>query len=348
MKDSPNLDLLRSVAVGIVVFSHIALSLKLMPGVDVELFGRMGVVIFFVHTSLVLMLSLERRAEGALSFYIRRAFRIYPLALAIASLMALGAWLGGQPITVRQVWSNLLLVQNVTGDLSLMPPMWSLPYEVQMYLVLPVLFVAARRGGPLQVAGLWLASAAAVTALMAAGLDYHLLQYVPCFLAGILAYTLRRRGAISPIVLFAAVAAGVVVSVIAADVALAVVASGVALPASIAWVAKLPELLILWVFSLALGLLIPMCREISSVATAKGAHLVAKYSYGIYLTHMIATNAAFDQLPDAPWPVRWALFVFILVAAARVAYRWVEAPGIRLGVRLASRFAAARPATAAA
>lgn len=48
-------------------------------------FAQMGVLTFFVHTSMVLMLSLGRtRLEGKAlfhSFYLRRFFRIYPLAI---------------------------------------------------------------------------------------------------------------------------------------------------------------------------------------------------------------------------------------------------------------------------
>ena len=46
----------------------------------------MGVLMFFVHTSMVLMLSLERtRLSGRAlfgAFYLRRAFRLYPFSMA--------------------------------------------------------------------------------------------------------------------------------------------------------------------------------------------------------------------------------------------------------------------------
>jgi peptidoglycan/LPS O-acetylase OafA/YrhL len=65
-----------------------------MEGTAIAAAGQLGVLLFFIHTSLVLMMSLARleKSEGGLAarFYIRRAFRIYPLAIvAVLSVVAL-------------------------------------------------------------------------------------------------------------------------------------------------------------------------------------------------------------------------------------------------------------------
>lgn len=67
---------MRSVAVLCVVIAHglTYLGLPAIAGWS----GITGVCFFFVHTSLVLMFSLERDPEVG-SFYLRRMFRIYPL-----------------------------------------------------------------------------------------------------------------------------------------------------------------------------------------------------------------------------------------------------------------------------
>jgi len=65
-------------------------------------FGLFGVLIFFVHTCLVLMYSMERSGLNGSSlhkdFYIRRVFRIYPL-----SILAVGVAVALQNVIVSVV-----------------------------------------------------------------------------------------------------------------------------------------------------------------------------------------------------------------------------------------------------
>jgi peptidoglycan/LPS O-acetylase OafA/YrhL len=152
----PNLDLVRSIAVISVVVEHTLLSLgilKLGP-FPIAYLGVMGVLVFFVHTTLVLMWSLERK-PNTLDLYIRRAFRIYPLALfAIAILMIFHAPVAGtalQPFQYadprwRDVAAQATLVPNMLADKGpIMGVLWSLPYEMEMYVLLPVLFFFLRK-----------------------------------------------------------------------------------------------------------------------------------------------------------------------------------------------------------
>src|SRR5207245_2321743 len=92
------LDLIRSVAVLSVFFAHLH---DIVTGRQTTLgwhFAQMGVLIFFVHTSMVLMLSLERsKLEGkglCGAFYLRRFFRLYPLSIFCVTCAML---LGRQP-----------------------------------------------------------------------------------------------------------------------------------------------------------------------------------------------------------------------------------------------------------
>jgi peptidoglycan/LPS O-acetylase OafA/YrhL len=143
---SLNLDLLRAVAVLCVFSAHLVGSMGYR---NVGSLGQVGVIIFFVHTSFVLMGSLQRLEQSAESdtrlmagFWVRRFFRIYPLAVLFVLLAAIFRipiypgfayhWIG-----IKAFLSNLALTQNLTYSISILSPLWSLPYEVEMYLMLP-------------------------------------------------------------------------------------------------------------------------------------------------------------------------------------------------------------------
>lgn len=341
MRDSPNLDLLRSTAVGLVVLSHMRGYLDLGPwGFKfMGAVGHMGVAIFFVHTALVLMMSLERNGPAAGPFFVRRFFRIYPLSIVMVLFVTGLISLGPSPVDYGVLVSNLLLVQNLTGHTSGPAALWSLPYEVQMYLFLPALYAITRMSRPaLRLALVWLASVAlAVLGLIA---DIPSLRFIPCFVAGVLAYHVSRRATarLNPLVLFAVVAAGVVlVPAAAANGMPEILKFGPARP----WNSEIAEAVPLWwPFCLALGLIIPHCRPIGISAMVRLGKVVATYSYGVYLTHVFAVELAF--MMPVPWPVRVGVFAVLLPGFAYLAYHGIEKHGIALGVRLAGRIGVAR------
>jgi peptidoglycan/LPS O-acetylase OafA/YrhL len=154
---SANLDLLRAIAVMLVFAQHLAKRLYVDQFVwmPTSSWGLFGVLLFFVHTCLVLMYSMERSSLTGwplpTNFAIRRVFRIYPLSiLAVVTALALhldsdingihGLARGHFPGVVSAA-SNLLLVQNLTYTKSLVNVLWSLPFELQMYALLPFLFM---------------------------------------------------------------------------------------------------------------------------------------------------------------------------------------------------------------
>src|SRR5947209_13081073 len=143
---SANLDLLRCTAVGLVYVFHLLLTLGYKPSQNM---GRFGVLMFFVHTSLVLMMSihrLERSGQGIFAaFYLRRLFRLFPLSV----FCVLTVWMLRLPrapwwpqlayIDAGTLLSNLTLTMNMTYKEPLTSALWSLPYEAQMYVLLPFL-----------------------------------------------------------------------------------------------------------------------------------------------------------------------------------------------------------------
>ena len=141
----------------------------------------------------------------------RPAARIFPLSTFVVLVAAIlnlpGHLKAGQFVQVHLHWtgllSNLLLLQNVSHTESITAPLWSLPYEMQMYLFLPGLYLLARSVRSALLPVLW--GMAVVLAMYIYRLDVpgtaytglrpsfpDLLIYVPCFLPGIVAYQLTK------------------------------------------------------------------------------------------------------------------------------------------------------------
>ena len=126
---SANLDLLRAVAVLLVLAQHLLVRFHWADALHIgsPTMGTFGVYLFFVHTCLVSMYSMERSHLNGRApvenFYIRRIFRIYPLSM-IAVLAAVALHLDSMAsgitglshvaaIPTGRILSNLLLIQNV-------------------------------------------------------------------------------------------------------------------------------------------------------------------------------------------------------------------------------------------
>jgi peptidoglycan/LPS O-acetylase OafA/YrhL len=330
-----NLDVLRALAVVFVLADHVIIAATAPGNVAWGWLGRAGVLIFFVHTALVLMSSLERsgdtREGWPLRFYVRRAFRIYPLAIA-AILFAVALRIPSHTPHVGLVaryfppdsvtlFSNLLLVQNLTRSRDIIGVLWTLPIEVQMYLTLPFCYLVARRGVA-GVAGLIVLGAiggmASFAQLNVPGLwRLTMLIFVPCFLSGVLAYALLRHR-VAP-----RISGGLFFFLVA------IVLAGF-FAARAHYENPLPQ----WAFCLALGVLIPFGREISLTPIARAGHVIAKYSYGIYLLHLPMLWIALVPFRAAPVVVQWLLFAALMVMAPWLAFQLIERPGIKLGQRM--------------
>ena len=96
-----------------------------------------------------------------------------------------------------------------------------------------------------------------------------------------------------------------------------------------------------WVLAIAVALLIPRLPELRDGAVARAASAIATHSYGVYLLHVPLLYLAFFGLGALPVWVRAAAFAIGLAMASALTYRFIERPGIALGVRLAARVGAA-------
>lgn len=150
----------RGVAAWLVVYAHF----HPLAGIDPPLlrFAYTGVDLFFVLSGFVFAPYLFGRSVNVKAFAIRRFFRIYPAyALSLLVYIAMKWNAGGQ---LKHVWEHLTFAHLQSREMAFYynPPYWSLPAEIEYYLLLPLL-AAFSRGKPGRFA--WLLAAAALLRL---------------------------------------------------------------------------------------------------------------------------------------------------------------------------------------
>lgn len=346
--NSGNLDLLRSYAVVLVVGFHVAKFFNWhFNRLQVTDFGLLGVMLFFVHTTLVLMFSLERQSAGRntslfLPFMVRRCFRIYPLAIFVVIFVYMfhipsDLQFGGFNLlhqSLGNFLANLFLVQNVTRQTANPGVLWSLPQELQMYIVLPALFYFATRTKSSwgMIAFWWLA----VAAWFAVGIStgtlplsegairspaealLRITQFAPCFLPGIVAYKLWRRSRVLPAWSW--------------PIFLGLCSIG------FMWMSGNQPIQTGWFICFAIGLGIPFFREMPENSLRTATKQVARYSYGIYLFHYYAIWTGFEVCRALNVGARVAIFGAVLASLSVFFYHTLESPLIVAGIKLSDKF----------
>jgi peptidoglycan/LPS O-acetylase OafA/YrhL len=290
---------------------------------------------FFIHTSYVLMGSLERlEMTGfarpwplAAAFAVRRLFRIYPLSIFFVLLVPIFAiprmpgetyvWIGWPGFL-----TNLAITQNLTHSRVVLAPLWTLPVEVQMYFFLPFLYMALRTGRYRSFLFWVLAVLAAVTIPSIFLGRLNVFVYAPCFIAGIVAYDLSK----------------ILRKKLPAWLWPVALALAIAVWTPFGNKDFMAQVHRAWIFSLVLAVLVSQVREITMPAVAKVAHLVAKYSYGIYLSHVVVFWFAIDKMRHFPLALRILVGVAGSILVPAAVYHLLEHPFIKLGGRYAARF----------
>ena len=341
---SRNLDILRAIAVSLVVLDHLFGffgNKRYYQILKPTLLGRFGVVLFFVHTALVLMASMDRqwhrsgRHRFLEIFFVRRGFRIFPLAvfvLLIYVVFDLPGNVGTSIVTKRAVTmprfvANLFLAQNIGSGVSLLATMWSLSYEWQMYLILPLFYFLYRRSkSAIGVLAIW------GTLLLIAASYYDRIGQInnanpfwkipdwelwgPCFIVGIWGFFHAKQTKPTTILPWIALPVGI------AAICVPMMQS------------HDPREYIPAAFLV--GLLISYCREIKHGWFSETARIVVRYSYGIYLFHLFALWVAFVKFKGQSRSVEWIVFVAVLAGASVAGYHLLEQPMIRTGNRIAA------------
>lgn len=326
-----NLDFMRALAVSLVVFQHtnaMFMNTNTLGYIDIAEIGKTGVLIFFVHTCTVLMQSLERDSKPV-TFYMRRMFRIYPLAVVCIVLVMLTGLpmariesthhLMGWHADTQDKLANLFLMQEMSDRMPVLGVTWSLTYEIAMYVFLPFIFVFAHN----KKKAIGLYAAALALSVIAKHVEFvqlntftrNFMHYLPAFVPGVIAWQLLKTAKPK-------------------------------LP-SWTWPLALAALCLLhvctnhsdwsrYIFTLSLGFSIPYFKQLKSARFNFVTEQISKYSYGIYLTHYAAIYWAFD-VNHHSMPVKIATFVCLLVGMPIMAYHLVEEPMMNLGKYIVSR-----------
>jgi peptidoglycan/LPS O-acetylase OafA/YrhL len=166
-----------------------------------------------------------------------------------------------------------------------------------MYLLLPPVYLIAKKWrSPLPLAFLWIAA-------VIAGWGSHYVEelgfpdwfiFAPCFMAGALAYKASSLPRLNlPTALWPVALAFITLFYLRHD-----------------------TLARSWWSCLALGLLLPQFREISTPVFQRVFKYIARYSYSVYLTHFFFIWLAFDQLHNHSLWLRWFVFLFSTITAS--------------------------------
>ena len=146
----PGLDLLRALAIIVVVIYHAALFGFTLPG-RVDRFGWIGVDLFFVLSGYLiggqLLAPLARdRPINLGRFFARRALRIMPAYFVVLAIYFLLPSWREYPEMSQPLWKFLLSVQNIAlhGGTAFSHA-WSLAVEDQFYLALPFILLFVNR-----------------------------------------------------------------------------------------------------------------------------------------------------------------------------------------------------------
>jgi peptidoglycan/LPS O-acetylase OafA/YrhL len=155
---SPELDLMRCVAVFLVLFRHVLIVPETLPAMaqtiilELKRFGWIGVDLFFVLSGFLVsgLLFREHLRHGDIrpvSFLVRRALKLYPafyvfLAISVPLVCIFNVF----PVTVRGIVGEVFFVQNYVG--SSWAHTWSLAVEEHFYLILTIgMTLMVRKGG---------------------------------------------------------------------------------------------------------------------------------------------------------------------------------------------------------
>ncbi len=342
-----HVDAMRAVAVLLVMWTHyaelyarIAGSQFVLDGLQRSInFGRIGVVLFFGISGMLIPTSLRAGPGATRRFVIRRFFRLYPAFWLSLPIGYVAYWaLFGRQIGWADLAANLTMLPTAFGHVEVMSHYWTLETELYFYVLCLALFGLGglHRMRTLCLTCLGLCAVFVVVSalkLMPAdalgqyrGMPYHLaiMFWGACFRQARDAPRERvmvGRLAISNRAAFAAlslVVGGIAVLMTAVDL---LHRDFVHVSASLGYL-----------FGLAGFVLLATVLRIRARAFA----WLGEISYSVYLLHGVPLYAIYwfctrHDLTGGPLALYMALTVPPALALAWASYRLVEAAGIRVG-----------------
>jgi peptidoglycan/LPS O-acetylase OafA/YrhL len=342
-----SLDLLRAVAVCMVIYCHLvgvwphqhdvhSGATSVLQGFAADPLalalnvGNLGVVLFFLVSGFVV--THTGFAEPPWQYAAKRLLRIYPMlvvaVLLSAALFAIGlhplSTGDGTAVTPDSLLANAFLANYLMAPrVALVNVGWTLLIEVMFYALLLVVLPLLRLVVWPVIAGELALVAAILATARLGGTSYALLAvnvgYLPALLIGqtIWAVWSRRLP-------------------VWAGVALGVVAAAEYVWAGIPGMGRQPTVY-LYNLTLALGLVVFLAALLAEpkLRPVRLTSYLADHSYSLYLLHGLLAVALMNVLYAwLGYPAALAVGLAATFVGAHAGYRWVERPAMRLARRL--------------
>ncbi|UQR65383.1 acyltransferase [Bradyrhizobium sp. C-145] len=331
-----SIDALRGVAATAVMAFHYEALLdfqwpNLWPDTARNFFhlGLTGVELFFVISGFVILLTLDR-ATNSLHFLIGRVARIYPAYIVSVVLSALFLFSIGAATPIQAV-INLTLLQKFMMVEDLIPPYWTLAYELLFYFVMACVVALGLLRNIDYFAIAWLVLAYAVRIshidLHALKLEFlTMIKFGHLFIAGMMLYRLVSGYRSVPV--FVALALAVGYSAFGRD----------------EWWARIPPL----TYFLLNGAYIASvwCAAITALQPPRWLVESGEYSYSLYLLHLPIALVLVWLADQQHVPRLHAIIVAcpLTFAASFLSRRFIEIPGQEALTRILIKLAGKRHA----
>ena len=321
---------IRGVAAMTVVVAHYCNSLKVATDIVGAGAGQIGVMLFFALSGFLMGYLYCDWPAGTVrirNFAVARLARVGPLFVLVVMLSWICATYLPKP------WAHLLYAIDGTASLAShlllldgVGVLWTVPVEIQFYLIFAIALAASRRvpsavllgALALTVACLWLRGAEFVTSIAGMRVDIATTKGIPLFIAGVLIARLRNArpnlgsGLSSP--WWSLSLAGIVVLMPATFERLFGVANSL-------WASYVVMASVVAMFAGVVFLVPPN----TSFLASPPMRFAGDISYSMYLLHMPVLHLT-EPLGTGTSLARLTSFIALSLIVATVSYKFFEIP----------------------